>query len=195
MGKLLVESLADWNFGVFALEIAHSLYFAAARVTGMLAFILCQSVCFLPFLTSPLQLSCILHYQRTCSLQMISSGFPICSALTVTDSSGALAGPSKPHCPPPLSAVWHLHSMFLSVYRRKSGLMSVSESLTKQSVASNMRVISSEMVICSICGRGGEGERAIGTHTSRVIRIILFRSQDIITCKRRQTPPTSRGVL
>lgn len=52
--------------------------------------------------------------------------------------------------------VWHLHSLLLSVYRRKSGLMSVSGNLTKQSVALNMRVILVEMVICSICRRGGK---------------------------------------
>ena len=59
---------------------------------------------------------------------------------------------------PPLRClkVWHLHSMLLSVYRRKSGLMSVSGSLTKQSVALNMRVILVETVICGICQRGGE---------------------------------------
>ncbi len=126
------------------------------------------------FLISPLWLGCILHHRQTCSLQMISSGFPICSALTVTGSSSALAGPSKPNCPLHRLKVWHLHSMLLSVYRRKSGLMSVSGSLTKQSAARNIRVILVETVICSICQVGGETkgghDSTLDTHTSRVIR-------------------------
>lgn len=71
-----------------------------------------------------LWLSYILPHQWTCALQMISSGFPIYSALTVTGSS-ALVRLSKLNCPLHCLQVWHLHATLLSVYRRKSGLMSV----------------------------------------------------------------------
>lgn len=141
--------------------------------------VFCENVCnafirFMPgcllsgfFLISPLWLRCILHHRWTCSLQMISSGFPICSALTVTGSSSAFAGLSKPNCPLHWLQVWHLHSMLLSVCRRKSGLMSVSWSLTKQSVALYMRMILVEMVICSICWRGGKTKEGGGRGRGR----------------------------
>lgn len=49
----------------------------------------------------PPWLSCILLRWWTCSLQMMSSGFPICSALSVPgSSSSASAGPSELSCPP-----------------------------------------------------------------------------------------------
>lgn len=97
-------SWENWNF--FALEILFSA--VMCRSNDWNAFI-----CFVPyscfafwlfFPSPPIWLGCILHHRWTCSLQMISSGFPICSALTVTGSSSALAGPSKPSCPP--CAAW-----------------------------------------------------------------------------------------
>lgn len=117
-----------------------------------IAFVLYKTVSF--FLISPLWL-CILQHWWTCFLQMISSGSPICSGLTVAGSSSAYAV-KNPNCPLHSLTVRHLHSMLLSVYRSKSGLMSVSRSLTRQSVASNKRETLVDTVICSICPEGGK---------------------------------------
>ena len=107
--------------------------------------------------------------------------FLICRAMTPTGSCSALTGQSKPNCRLHCRQVWHLHSVLLSVCWRKSGLMSLPGSLTKQLQMWTWFLLRWSSVVFVRGETETEDKNTSAAHTSKVIK--PFRSKGLITCK------------